>query len=109
MITIDGKKYAASVSEFNETLFGPGGTAHGFYKRIAGGVQLRDMQNSLFAFVVDNSYGEQFIVSASSQGDGARYQFGLNDKARGVLGIEGYAHGLDTARDILQQVKGVAL
>ncbi len=44
MITLNGVRFAASKREVVDTLFSPGGTASGWYKRTATGVILYNMR-----------------------------------------------------------------
>lgn len=89
MITINGKKYAKNDAEFTESLFNPGGTCVGYYKKLKNGIQLMTMQKELFAFMVNNSHNERFFVSAGRLENGkAFYMYGLSDSAARWLGIE---------------------
>lgn len=54
MITINGKKFAANDSEFNDSLFNKDGTCVGYYKRMKNSVKLFDMQMNLIGVINKN-------------------------------------------------------
>jgi len=88
MLTINGKKYVKNDAEFTDTLFQAGGTAYGYYKKLKNGIQLFNMQKELFAFIVNNSRGEVFAVSAIKFEGKARYSFGIDSITEKLLGLD---------------------
>ena len=99
MFRFNGKKYARNNEEFTNSLFDADGTCNGYYKRIKGGVQLFNMQRELTAFIVDNSHGERFIVSAGMSNGRARYMFGTSTQTEQWLGTLGL--GMQTERELI--------
>ena len=88
MLTFACKTYAKNNSEFTDSLFTSGGTCNGFYKRVRNGIKLYTMQNKLEAFLVDNSHGERFVVTAHTTEQGDRYSFSTCSTTEKWLGIE---------------------
>lgn len=88
MFTFNGKQFAKNDDEFTSSLFTPGGTCQGFYKRTANGVRLYDMQRELTGFIVDNKHNERFIVSAGTNSEGrAFFMNGASSSLEQWLGV----------------------
>lgn len=106
MLMVNGKKFAKNDKEFTDTLFQQGGTAHGFYKAIKGGIQLFNIQHELIAFIVNNSHGEQFFVTASKCAGKARYMFSTDRIVEKYLGLDtlGYLAQKDAAHDAINSL-----
>jgi hypothetical protein len=105
MITINGNKYAKNESEFIDSLFEQGNTCDGFYKRKSNGIELYNMQNELFAFIVNNKHNEQFFVSASELSNGKKwYSYSLTTQAEKILGMDkiSYAEQQQLAQQLTQ-------
>jgi len=89
MIIFNGNKFAKNDNEFTSSLFESGGTCVGFYKVTSRGIQLRDMQKNIIAFIVNNGHGERFIVSATRQNNGKiRYMFSTCNKVDKLLNLD---------------------
>jgi hypothetical protein len=78
MITLYGKKYAKNDREAIDSLFAPGGTVNGFYKRTSGGIVLLDLQRNERGFVrkdglgpvsVTRVHGRRYYMQAASSKD----------------------------------------
>lgn len=87
MLIFNGKKYAATQSEFADSLFTPQ-TCNGFYKRVRGGIGMMDWNKQLQAMLVVNNHNEKFVVSAAMHDGKARYCFGASEATMKWLGIE---------------------
>lgn len=70
MITINGKQFAATDSEFTESLFRPGGTCAGFYKPRKRRVDLLNMRRELIGCI--NEHG---LLCAATLYDDGRYRY----------------------------------
>lgn len=99
MLTFNGKRFAKNDAEFTGSLFQPGGTCCGYYKRLRNGIKLYDQQHQLQAFLVDNRHGERFVVTAYTfPGDGRdRFMHSTTTSTARWLGIEGLKYGDDRA------------
>ena len=90
MLTFNGKTFAKNTNEFTSSLFNPGGTCSGFYKKTANGVRLYDLDNKLTGFLVNSKRGHNFVVSAGINSDGkAFFMNGASSTLEKWLGIEG--------------------
>ena len=70
-----GLRFAPSAKLVVNSLFNPGGTDAGHYKRIKNGIQFF-IGNEPRLFLVANKYGERFFVTCSRQSDGRiRYAY----------------------------------
>lgn len=58
-----GAFYGKNKKAIIESLFRPGGTASGTFKRLKNGIMFKNMQGRPVFFLVDNAYNEQFFVS----------------------------------------------
>lgn len=86
-----GKRYAPNAKELVNSLFVSGGTFDGTYKALKTGVRLYKGNGELFAFIVNNSRGEQFAVSAGVTKEGKPfYMYGLNSRDREYLNLPIY-------------------
>lgn len=104
----NGTYYVPKPSDVVGTLFTPGGTASGTYRKGPGGVTLFNLQGEPFAFIVDNRHRENFFVSCSRQADGrVRYMFTTTTRDEHALGLHqiGYAAGIELARSMIKQLK----
>lgn len=107
MINFNGVKFAKNDKEFTSSLFETGGTCVGFYKATERGVQLMDSHKSIIAFIVNNGYGERFIVSATRIDNGRiRYMFSTCHRVDRLLSLEGlgYRGTVDECERILKQL-----
>ena len=89
MLTFNNRTFAKNAAEFTSSLFTPGGTCSGFYKKTVNGVRLYDLQNVLVGLIVDNRYGERFIVSAGVCNGKNFYMNGASSTLEKWLGIDG--------------------
>jgi hypothetical protein len=108
MIIINNQAYVKNDAEFTDTLFNPvnGKTASGFYKKVKGGVKLFDAQKKLFAFVVNNKFNEQFLVSATQLENGKTwYSQGLSNADTQKLGFTelGFMQENELAKQIIKE------
>ena len=88
MIVFNNKKYALNDDEFTNSLFTPGGTCNGFYKRTKNGFRLFNMQKELIAFV--RLTFEPMLIGAKKQADNKlRYSY-LNAASELYLGFNKY-------------------
>lgn len=102
MLVFNGMKYAKNDKEFTESLFQSGGTCNGFYKKMRNGIRLLDMQGNIRAFIVNNKYNEQFVVSASQTDNGIRYMFSTTTQDEKWLGIDklGYRDTIEACKRV---------
>ena len=110
MITFNGVKFAKNEKELTDSLFQSGGTCAGFYKVTKKGVQLMDLSKALIAFIVNNGYGERFLVSANRLDDGrVRYLFSTCHKIDRLLLLEelGYKGTIQECERIIKGVFNV--
>ncbi len=82
-----GKWYARTGRDMVASLFSPGGTANGLFKRRKNGVALYGMDGKLRAFIVSNTHGERFAVTAYEFQGRPRYMHGLTEADRQWLGL----------------------
>lgn len=97
MLTIAGKKYAANVNDFTDSLFQTGGTCSGQYRTRKGGILLLDLQGKPFAFIADGSKqkersGNCWFVTASQDNGRTFYMQGLSERTEKALGIDGMSY-----------------
>lgn len=103
MIQLNGKRFAATDAEMVESLFYPGGTCAGFYKRRADGVALLNLQRELVGVV--NLHG--VLCCATRLADG-RYWYTHADI--GLVGrYDSYARKVEECRAVLALVHGKPL
>lgn len=105
MLNINGLKFAKNKAEFLDSLFAPGGSAVGTYRKLKGGIQLFKATGELFAFIVANKYGEYFFVSATMKEGRAWYNLGLSSKDHEFLRLAGlsYSTEREIACDVARQ------
>lgn len=106
MITFNGVKFAKNNKEMTDSLFQQGGTCAGFYKVTKRGIQLTDLQRNIIAFIVNNGYGERFIVSATRMDNGRiRYMFSTCSNVDKLLNLEalGYMGTIKECERIIKE------
>ena len=89
MFTLNNRTFAKNAAEFAASLFTPGGTCVGFYKQTKNGVRLYNLQNVIVGLIVDNKYGERFIVSAGVCNGKNFYMNGASSTLEKWLGLDG--------------------
>ena len=108
MITINGKKFAESESEFMASLFVPGGTCDGYAKKVKKdtALHLSTPQGKLFAAFVTNPDG-CYIVSASRLDNGQAWYMrgGITRQTEQALNMVGmkYSEVMKFAEDVCGQ------
>lgn len=70
MIELNGKRFARTQAEFTESLFHPGGTCVGFYRKIPQGVELMNMRRERIGVV--NRHG---VLCCATRLDDGRYWY----------------------------------
>lgn len=108
MIIFNGVKFAKNEKELTESLFSKDGTCSGYYKVTKRGIQIMDLQNNIIAFIVNNGYGERFIVSASRCDNGRiRYMFSTCHKVEKLLSLEelGYRGTIRECERVLKEAQ----
>ena len=99
VLTICGKKYARNKAEFVSSLFDAGGTCVGHYKPVGSGIQIMDMQQKVFAYLVverEKHTKTCFFVSAGRTPNGrVFYAFGLSGRARDRLGLTAFGYAAE--------------
>jgi hypothetical protein len=89
MITFNGINFAKNDNEFTSSLFVKGATCRGYYKATKRGIQLLDMQENLFAFIVNNKHSEKFVVSCLRMANGKiRYMHSTTIPCNIWLGLD---------------------
>jgi hypothetical protein len=104
----NGTYYVPKPRDVVNSLFIPGGTASGTYRKGPGGVTLFNLQGEPFAFIVDNRHSDNFIVSCSRLEDGrVRYMFSTTNQDERALGLDqlGYMAEIELARRLIHQLK----
>ena len=107
MIVFNGVKFAKNDKEMTDSLFSNGGTCAGYYKVTKRGIQILDLQRNIIAFIVNNGYGERFIVSAIRCDNGRiRYMFSTCSKVDRLLFLEelGYKGTIEECERVLKEV-----
>lgn len=95
MIELNGKRFARDDSEMVESLFHPGGTCAGFYKRRADGVALLNLQRELVAVV--NLHG---VLCCATRLEDGRYWY--NHATVDLVGrFDSYTRQMDECRAAL--------
>lgn len=104
MIIFNGVKFASNEKEFVNSLFDSDGTCYGYYKKLKKGIRLLDHNKNIFAFIVNNGYGERFIVSASNTEKGIRYMYSTTTETDKLLGLDklGYRQKIEECEKILR-------
>ena len=99
MLLFNGLAFAKNNAEFTGTLFRPvnGRTAHGFYSKRRNGYLLRDAQGNARAFIVNNSHGERFIVTAHDTDKGVRFMFSTCADTEQWLGLDRLSYSEECA------------
>lgn len=105
MILFNGVKFASSDKEFVNSLFDESGTCCGYYKKLKRGIKLLDHNKQIFAFIVNNGYGERFIVSATNTDKGIRYIHSTDSITDKLLGLDkiGYKQKIQECERIIQE------
>lgn len=90
-LTIGVAIFVASKRAIADTLFKPidGRTASGYFRLRKGGAAFYKPDGTLFAFLVCNSHGERFFVSASIHDGRPVYMFALSTPDETRLGLAG--------------------
>lgn len=103
MLTINGIKFAENTRELVNSVFCVGGSASGTFKRHKNGILLYRGNGELFAYVVNNRYNEQFIVTAYTDKttNRTRYMYALTSKDERFLGLDKISYG--EGRNIAKQ------
>ena len=91
--TLAGRWYAPNAAALTDSLFQSGGTANGIYKRRKNGIALYGANGRLRSFIVVNSHGERFAVSAHDYAGKPRYLFALTENDREWLGLPDNSRG----------------
>ncbi|MCZ4270733.1 hypothetical protein [Maritalea porphyrae] len=101
MLTLYGKTYAKTKTEFTNSLFNPEGTCNGFYKKTRGGVILSDMQQNERVFIRKR---DGLLVTIRRQEDNTRrYMFATSTSDENWLGVpESYIAECDGAFEAVQ-------
>lgn len=89
-VIIGSAVFVSSKAEIADTLFHPinGHTASGYFKQRKGGIAFHKPDGALFAFLVCNSHGERFFVSAFTNEKGQSvYMFSTSTPDEQRLGI----------------------
>lgn len=102
MIELYGKTYAKNDSELVESLFTPGGTCNGLYKKTARGIFLYSMQGELRAFVRRDGLGPVTATKTERSGR-VRYMFATSTADDSWLGTP------DSYREACEQARNLAL
>ena len=107
-----GVKFAKNNGEFISMLFTKESTPDGTYKVMKSGIRLYNLQGELFAFIVNNKYGERFFVSArpvkTDKGrNSIRYNYALSSLDEKYLGLTDYGHmpSINCAIDAINQIE----
>lgn len=105
MIELYGKKYAKNEREFTSTLFEPGGTANGFYRKARNGIFLSDMQGQERAFIRKDGLGP---VSVTRNHNGRPvYMFCTSTTDKDWLGVpDSYTAQVDGAESLAGEMFG---
>ena len=74
MIKLNGKKFAASDTEFTNSLFENGGTCVGYYKRLQSKIKLFDMQKVLVGVITKHK-----VMAKASKLDNGKYWYSYGD------------------------------
>ena len=79
----------------------------GTIRKIKGGVLFHDQNQKPFMFLVNNTYGEQFFVSAGEVEGKVHYMYGLSDYDARIAGIHelGYLGKSELASQIIEELK----
>ena len=88
MLTINGRKFAKNDAEFTESLFVPGGTCAGFYKRTAKGVYLYTMQRELIGFMKSDSRFTGLVTAFRTDNGRTRYMFAACSALEKLVGFD---------------------
>lgn len=89
MITFSNKTYAKNDKEMVNSLFTPGGTCAGFYKKLKNGFLILDLQKNPFAFIVSNKKQGYFVVNATKTKEGKLfYNYSTSEEVERILGID---------------------
>lgn len=95
MFTLYGKKYAKTDRQAVNSLFSPGGTVNGFYKRTSGGIILLDLQRNERAFIRADRFGPVSITRINGR---RYYMHAASSVDEAWLGVpESYAEARDGA------------
>lgn len=97
MITVNGKKYAATKKELTESLFQSGGTACGTYKKLKNSINLFKPDGTLFAAVINNGHCEPFFVTAYRRDGKTWYMNGLDSVSARYLGLDSLSYSATSA------------
>jgi len=101
VLTFNGLRFL----ELSSTADHKSARAHGFYRASENGIHLYKLDKTLEAYAVRNTCQGYFVVTASSQGDGAvRYMFSTCSSTEKWLGIEDMKLG-----DLADLVRGVRI
>jgi hypothetical protein len=105
MILFNGVKFASNDKEFNQSLFEKSGTCYGYYKKLKRGIRLFDHNKQIFAFIVNNGYGERFIVSATNTDHGIRCMHSTDSITDKLLGLDqvGYRQKIEECERIIKE------
>lgn len=95
MITLNGKKFAETQSEFIDSLFDSGGTCVGFAKRNKKSVTLFDHQNNKIGVI--NSQG---VLCAATKLDNGRYWYSHADIPE-IGRYESYMQQVNECRELV--------
>lgn len=97
-IDINGRVFLKDLASARRIASESGTNIFGFYRVRKGGVLLLDKNRVLFAFLVNNRYGERFFVSAHRIPDGRiRFMYALTEEAERLLGIDKLSYSEEQA------------
>ena len=107
MLTFANKQYAKNDKEMVESLFTPGGTCVGFYKKRKNGWLLLNLQKEPLAFVVANPKQGYFVVTAFEHVGKVRFMHSTCSITETLLGIDGmgYAATIEACRQCRENVE----
>lgn len=97
MLTINGRKFAKNDAEFTESLFVPGGTCAGFYKRTAKGVYLYDMRRELIGFMRSDSRFTGLVTAYKAESGRTRYMFAACSTLEKLVGFDTLSYSEQSA------------
>lgn len=103
MITLNGKKFAATDREFTASLFEQGGTCAGFYRVKRNRIEIRNMARDLVGVISERG----LLCAATKHPDGRfRYSFAT---IKEVGKYQSFSQSIDEPRAIHRQLCAVTL
>ena len=99
-------KCASNDKEFVNSLFDKDVTGYVYYKKLKRGIRLLDHNKKIFAFIVNNGYGERFIVSTHDTDQGIRDMHSTDSITDKLLGLDkiGYSQKIEECERIIKEV-----